>query len=153
MGRYVYETVISPDEDGKGFYVTVPDLDGCFTQGDTVDEAITMSADALETYVGALLFEGTPIPSPVFGHRAPKGGRVVAISFEATAESVSDVVSPAEAADMLGVTRGRVSQMIRAGVLESYRIDGQTRVAVNSIRERLAKPRGRGRPRRALQET
>lgn len=152
MTRYIYEVIIRPDEGGRGFCVTVPDLDGCLSEGDTLEEAIFASADALETCVGGLLFDGETIPAPTFGHRAPKGGKVVVIAFEATADSVSDVVSPSEAADMLGVTRGRVSQMIRDGVLESYRIDNKTRVSVRSINERKSKPRNIGRPYKQLQK-
>ncbi|MDR1015736.1 MAG: type II toxin-antitoxin system HicB family antitoxin [Coriobacteriales bacterium] len=148
MGRFIYEVVIRPDEGGEGFCVTVPDLDGCFTQGDTLGEAIAMSASALETYVGGILFDGDAAPMPSFGHRAPKGGRVVAVSFEATADSVSDAVSPSAAAQSLGVTRGRVSQMIRDGVLESYQVDGRTRVTTRSINTRLASSPQAGRPRK-----
>ena len=149
MARYLYEVELRPDEDG-GYCVRVPDLEGCFSQGDTVDEALEKAADALMTHVAALLKYGDEIPNPIFGHRVPKGGRVVAISFETDASYIIDAVSPSEAAAMLGVTRSRVSQMIRDGVIDAHKAAGMTWVDLASINARLASPRGAGRPRKEL---
>jgi len=149
MARFLYEVELRPDA-GGGYSVRVPDLDGCYSQGSTLNEALEMAADALVTYVAALLTYGDPIPSPVFGHQAPEGGKVVAISFEAYASYIIDAVSPSEAASILGVSRGRVSQMIKTGVLDAYKIAGETRVDLASVKARLSAPRRAGRPRKEL---
>lgn len=148
MARYLYEVVLIPDDDGSGFVVSAPDMGGCITQGDTVEEAIEMAADALTTSIAALLKYNDPVPTPTFGHRAPKGGKVVAISFEADASYIIDAVSPAEAAEMLGVTRGRVSQMIKSGQLTASRGENATYVDRASIQERLTVSPKSGRPRK-----
>jgi len=145
MARYLYEVELRPDEDG--YSVRVPDLDGCFTQGSTVHEALSMAADALMTYVAALLENGNAIPEPTFGHTEPIGGKVVALSFETDADYVIDAVSPAEAAVMLGVSRGRVSQMMRDGILDVYEHAGERKIDLVSINARLASPHNPGRPR------
>ena len=44
----------------NGFFVSIPDLPGCFSQGDTLDEAYVMILGAKEAWVltGALLSWG-----------------------------------------------------------------------------------------------
>ncbi|RLB56841.1 MAG: type II toxin-antitoxin system HicB family antitoxin [Deltaproteobacteria bacterium] len=45
--------VLEPAEEG-GFVVTVPALDGCFTQGDSEQEAIANAREAIVTYLEGL---------------------------------------------------------------------------------------------------
>lgn len=146
MGRYTYEIVLIPDEEDGGFVVDAPDLGGCITQGDTYEEAIEMAADALTTSVAALLKFGDPIPSPTYGHKAPRGGKVITLSFEAGKSDIIDAVSPSEAAEMLGVSRGRVSQMIKSGQLIAHKTGTDTYVDLSSINERIASTPKSGRP-------
>ena len=46
MVKYVYPAIFSPSEDG-GFTVSFPDVSGCYTEGDTLAEAIEKAKDAL----------------------------------------------------------------------------------------------------------
>lgn len=46
MSRILYPAAFHPEDDG-GYSVTVPDLDGCFTEGDTLEEAYEMAFDAV----------------------------------------------------------------------------------------------------------
>lgn len=46
MAKYVYPAIFSPSEDG-GFTVSFPDVSGCYTEGDTLAEAIEKAKDAL----------------------------------------------------------------------------------------------------------
>lgn len=55
--------LLHPEKEG-GYSVTFPDFPGCFTQGDTMDEAASMAEDALEGHVECLLEDGDPLPSP-----------------------------------------------------------------------------------------
>ena len=52
-----------PDE-GEGYTVDVPDLLGCVTEGDTLEEAIFMGIDAASGWIVGELREGRPIPPP-----------------------------------------------------------------------------------------
>jgi predicted RNase H-like HicB family nuclease len=45
-----YNTIFTPEEEG-GYSVSVPDLPGCFSQGDTFEEAKKNIAEAIELYL------------------------------------------------------------------------------------------------------
>ena len=49
------------DEEG-GYTVTVPGLPGCITEGDTFEEALTNSQEAIAGYIEALKIQGRPLP-------------------------------------------------------------------------------------------
>ena len=59
-----FRVVIEQDEDGK-FVASCPTLPGCWSQGDTRDEAVRNIADAMEGYLESLRKSGDPIPPPI----------------------------------------------------------------------------------------
>jgi len=61
MKQCTYRILLTP-EDGGGFSVTVPALPGCFTEGETVEEAIEMAKEALSAYIESLEEDGESIP-------------------------------------------------------------------------------------------
>lgn len=46
----------------SGCGVTVPDLPGCFSAGDTLDEAIESAREAIACHIEGLLMDGEPVP-------------------------------------------------------------------------------------------
>jgi predicted RNase H-like HicB family nuclease len=50
-----------PAEEG-GYVVTVPELPGCVTEGDTFGEALDMVKDAIEGWLYVAAKHGDPIP-------------------------------------------------------------------------------------------
>jgi antitoxin HicB len=58
-----YRVVLQPEAEG-GFSVSVPDLPGCHTQGETLEESLAMARDAIEGYLEVLRDEGRPLPQP-----------------------------------------------------------------------------------------
>lgn len=62
MEKFIYQIVLTPEDEG-GYSVEVPDLPGCFTYGDTLEDAACMAADAAKTYVASLLAHGDPVPT------------------------------------------------------------------------------------------
>lgn len=48
-----FNVVLEPAEEG-GFYVTVPALDGCFTQGETEEEALNNAKETIICYLEGL---------------------------------------------------------------------------------------------------
>lgn len=62
-----YEVVLEEQEQG-GFVVSVSDLPGLWTQGDTRDEAIAMARDAIASYLETLKELGRPLPRPTREH-------------------------------------------------------------------------------------
>ncbi len=50
-------------KDSESIYgVTVPDVPGCFSAGDTVDEALLNTSEAIECHLESLLMDGEEIP-------------------------------------------------------------------------------------------
>ncbi len=60
--RYVFPAVFEQAEEG-GFNVRIPDVPGCFTQGDTLAEAIYMAQDALAMMIVYYEDHGNEIPA------------------------------------------------------------------------------------------
>jgi len=60
--RYVFPAVFEQAEEG-GFNVRIPDVPGCFTQGDTLAEAIYMAQDALAMMIVYYEDHGKEIPA------------------------------------------------------------------------------------------
>ena len=59
-----FRVVIEQDEDGK-FVASCPTLPGCWSQGDTRDEAKRNITDAIKGYLESLEEHGDPIPPPI----------------------------------------------------------------------------------------
>lgn len=58
---YTIELVPEPQE---GWFVSVKELPGCMSQGDTPEEAIEMIQDAMRGWIEVSLEDGDPIPEP-----------------------------------------------------------------------------------------
>ncbi len=61
MKQRTYRILLTPEDEG-GFSVSVPALPGCFTQGETIEEAIEMAKEAISVYIESLEQDGEPIP-------------------------------------------------------------------------------------------
>lgn len=59
---YVYPAIFHPEE--IGFSVFFPDLKGCQSQGETIEEATLMAQEALGAYLECLKEDDKPVPSP-----------------------------------------------------------------------------------------
>ena len=70
-----FPAVIHKDEE-SGYGVTVPDLPGCFSAGDTLEEAIESAHEAVACHIEGLLMDGEPVPAqaPLEDHQASDGG-------------------------------------------------------------------------------
>ena len=58
-----YPVVIHKDPESD-YGVTVPDLPGCFSAGATMEEALQVAVEAIETHLEGMLLDGEAIPSP-----------------------------------------------------------------------------------------
>lgn len=61
--RRRYKVEIVPEEDGIGYYVLVPALPGCFSQGHTIEEAKRNVRKAIALHIRALKKSGEVIPA------------------------------------------------------------------------------------------
>lgn len=59
-----YPVAIEPGIHTEAFGVVVPDLAGCFSAGDTMDEALTNAEEAITAWIEAALDSGMEIPQP-----------------------------------------------------------------------------------------
>jgi len=55
-----YTVLIHPAEEG-GYWTEVPALPGCFSQGETIEEALANTKEAVELHVAALRDEGQEV--------------------------------------------------------------------------------------------
>jgi predicted RNase H-like HicB family nuclease len=62
LAKATYRAILVPEDDG-GFSVLVPALPGCYTQGDTRDEALHMAKEAIELHIESLRDHDEPIPN------------------------------------------------------------------------------------------
>ena len=60
--KYIYTATFVPDEDGTKIYCRVPDLPGCITTGDSIEDAIEMITDAASGWLVVAEDEGNDIP-------------------------------------------------------------------------------------------
>ncbi len=61
--RYAYPAIFTPEEDG-GFSVNFPDLEGCYTCGDDMPDALMMAEDVLALVLYGYEADGKVIPEP-----------------------------------------------------------------------------------------
>jgi predicted RNase H-like HicB family nuclease len=59
-----YPIAIEPGGETHAWGVAVPDLLGCFSAGDTLDEAISNASEAMSLWIESVLDSGGDIPRP-----------------------------------------------------------------------------------------
>lgn len=62
--RLPYRMELTPDPDEGGFVVSYPDLPGCLSSGETVEEAVSNAADAKRAWLEAAIEDGVIIQEP-----------------------------------------------------------------------------------------
>lgn len=72
MEQFEYTVVLDPDEEGKGYTVTVPALPGCISEGATLEESLENIKDAIELYLRMCRRKGEPIPREIVSPRTAK---------------------------------------------------------------------------------
>lgn len=59
-----YPIAIEQGSDDQAYGVVVPDLPGCFSAGDTLDEAIDNAKEAIELWLETVIDDGGAVPAP-----------------------------------------------------------------------------------------
>lgn len=138
---YTYEGDIENVE--GDWLVTFPQFDGTFGGGHTIDEACENAAEALRLRIASIVDEREPLPRSRF-HNPPRVVFTVEVDDRYVRRTACMTVS--EAAEMLGISRGRVSQLLNLGRLDAVVIDGKRMVTIASVNARLAEDVKAGRP-------
>jgi antitoxin HicB len=120
-----YPVKLTADKESGGFVVTFPDIPEAITQGETVDEALKMAQDALETALDFYFDDRRAVPAP----SKPKRGRrlvTLPVSIEAKVlllnEMIRQRVRPAELARRLRTTPQAVNRLVNLRYVS--KIDG-----------------------------
>jgi predicted RNase H-like HicB family nuclease len=69
-----YPVAIEAGDDKHAWGVTVPDLPGCFSAGDTMEDALDNAREAILLHVEGLIDDGEPVPeaSPIANFRGER---------------------------------------------------------------------------------
>lgn len=82
MNKLFYPAVFHKSEEG-GFWVTFPDIPECMTQGETMDEAYNMAADALGLSLSSMEEANESIPKASDPDKIdPEDGVIAIIGFD-----------------------------------------------------------------------
>ena len=126
---YVYEVEIFKDGD---FYIAVPfDFDGA-TEGFSKLNCLEMASDLLTTEIQDQLMRGKELAEPTVDNEPQYGGKIYSLVIDTSLSSIPRMLK-AEAARELGISQGRVSQLIKAGKLETFLYQGKEYVTKASV--------------------
>lgn len=59
--KFVYPAIFKRDDSGK-YHVSFPDLEECYAEGDTLEDAIANAKEAEATWISVELEDGTELP-------------------------------------------------------------------------------------------
>jgi len=59
---YDFTVLLEPDDEGGGYVVSCPALPGCYSQGDTIDEALENIKEAIQVCLEDIQAQNKPIP-------------------------------------------------------------------------------------------
>ena len=59
-----YRVEVLPDEGEGGYAFRIPELPGCLTASDTLEEGFRLLEDAKRCWISSCLEQGTPVPEP-----------------------------------------------------------------------------------------
>jgi antitoxin HicB len=107
-----YPVELTPD--GKFLMVTFPDIPEANSQGDSVEDALKMAADALETALEFYFDAGRPVPvpsKPKRGQHAVELRASVAAKVLLLNEMLRQKVRPIELARRIGTTKQEVNRL------------------------------------------
>lgn len=62
MAKYAYPAIFTPEE--QGYSIIFPDLEGCYTCGDSLEDGLEMAQDALALVLYGYEKDGREIPAP-----------------------------------------------------------------------------------------
>lgn len=63
MAKYIYPAIFTPEKEG-GFSISFPDIEGCYTCSDDLEEGLKMANDALSLMLVSIEDDGDNIPLP-----------------------------------------------------------------------------------------
>ncbi|MBL0155688.1 MAG: type II toxin-antitoxin system HicB family antitoxin [Bryobacterales bacterium] len=110
-----YPAVFEPDTEAGGFVVTFPDVEGCVTQGENLEEAESMAEDALKCMLNYMMSQGDEIPAA----RHRRGRRVRMVNLPPMQSAKVELyralraagVRKAELARRMGIPKANINRL------------------------------------------
>lgn len=85
--KYAYPAVFTFDKEDNCYYVSFPDIENCFTDGEGLPEAIEMAEDVLALMLCQMEDDKAKIPAPTdINTIKPKNNETVSLVFADTME-------------------------------------------------------------------
>lgn len=142
--HYTYEWEIY--RDGEGWNVEPAADFNHIVHAKERDEAIKEAADWLQAEILRCLLLGKPVPEATRNCEPSHEGGQIFISTVGIDLGMMRVQSNV-AANVLGTTRGRITQLLDSGELLGYKDGRDTYIMLDSLQARLKNRPKRGRPR------
>ena len=90
LERYPFMVRPLAEDEGGGYLIEYPDIPGCITDGETIEETIANGRDALRSILLTMVEFGDPIPEP--GTPRPLSGSAIA-DINSRLEDIRKLVS------------------------------------------------------------
>ncbi len=120
-----YPITLTLDTQDGGYVVTFADIPEAITQGDTLEEAMTMAQEALETALEFYFEDGRTVPMP---SKKKRGQKVIELPASLAAkvlllnEMIKQKIRPVELARRLNTTPQEINRL--TNLRHTTRIDG-----------------------------
>lgn len=126
---YLYEIEIFKDDD---YYIAVPfDFEGA-TEGFSKQECLEMAADLLTSEIQHRLMHRDNLPEPTIDNSPQYEGRIYSLAIDTGIGAIPRMLK-SEAARALGISQGRVTQLVKSGKLETFSYQGREYVTKASV--------------------
>lgn len=126
---YLYEIEIFKDDD---YYIAVPfDFEGA-TEGFSKQECLEMAADLLTSEIQHRLMHRDNLPEPTIDNSPQYEGKIYSLAIDTGIGAIPRMLK-SEAARTLGISQGRVTQLVKSGKLETFSYQGREYVTKASV--------------------
>lgn len=126
---YLYEIEIFKDDD---YYIAVPfDFEGA-TEGFSKQECLEMAADLLTSEIQHRLMHRDNLPAPTIDNSPQYEGKIYSLAIDTGIGAIPRMLK-SEAARTLGISQGRVTQLVKSGKLETFSYQGREYVTKASV--------------------
>ena len=144
---YIYDAVLTHESDGS-YFIDFPAFDGCFSDGQTKEEAVNEGAEMLRLLIADYIDRGDKLPA----YKQETAGDVVTVAVDVDSAFIEETkcMTVTEASKELNVSKGRVSQMLSSGILQAVKTPNSRLVTIASVNKRKRENKSAGRPKQQL---
>lgn len=126
---YLYEIEIFKDDD---YYIAVPFDFEVATEGFSKQECLEMAADLLTSEIQHRLMHRDNLPEPTIDNSPQYDGKIYSLAIDTGIGAIPRMLK-SEAARTLGISQGRVTQLVKSGKLETFSYQGREYVTKASV--------------------